>query len=207
MLLWWSGALLLGWCAATLAESRIYQIFAGRSLDRMRESRSAERSRGSAALPQAVDVAGKNAAQPAGALEPREPVPAPGSLLGRLAAPRIGLSVIVLEGDDSRALRLGIGHVPGTPFPWQNGNSALAGHRDTFLRPLRKIRDGDRLEVATPRETYHYVVDSIQIVRPDDVGVLAPAGSASLTLVTCYPFYYVGNAPKRFVVRARRVDG
>lgn len=87
MLLWWSGALLLGWCAATLAESRIYQIFAGRSLDRMRESRSAERSGGSAALPQAVGVAGNTAAQPAGALEPREPVPAPGSLLGRLAAP------------------------------------------------------------------------------------------------------------------------
>ena len=203
MFLWWSGALFLGWCAATLAESRIYQVFAGRSLDRMRESRSAERG-GRSALPPAARAGGNAAPEPAGA---PEPAPAPGSLIGRLAVPRLGLSVIVLEGDDSRALRLGIGHIPGTPFPWENGNSALAGHRDTFLRPLRNIRDGDRVEVATPRETYHYVVDSIQIVRPDDVGVLAPAGSPSLTLVTCYPFYYLGNAPKRFVVRARRVDG
>ncbi len=203
MLLWWSGALLLGWCAATLAESRIYQIFAGRSLDRMRESRSAERG-GSSALPPAARLGGNAVPEPA---RESEPAPAPGSLIGRLAVPRLGLSVIVLEGDDSRALRLGIGHIPGTPFPWEDGNSALAGHRDTFLRPLRNIRGGDRVEVSTPRETYHYIVDSIQIVRPDDVGVLAPVGSPSLTLVTCYPFYYLGNAPKRFVVRARRVDG
>jgi sortase A len=139
--------------------------------------------------------------------EPREPSPSPGALIGRLEVARIGLSVIVLEGDDFRALRLGIGHVPGTPLPWGEGNSALAGHRDTFLRPLRAIRDGDRVELETPRETYHYVVDSIQIVSPDDVSVLAPAKSPSLTLVTCYPFYFVGNAPKRFVVRARRLDG
>ena len=204
MLLWWSGALLLGWCAATIAESRLYQVFAGRSLDRMLEERSASSSGTAPAAP----------ANPASKLPeetvpppPREPRPERGSLIGRFEAPRLGLSVIVLEGDDSRALKLGIGHVPGTPLPWEPGNAALAGHRDTFLRPLRNVREGDRFDVETPRETYHYVVDSIRIVAPDDVDVLAPQSSPSLTLVTCYPFYYVGNAPKRFVVRARRVDG
>ena len=193
MLLWWSGALLLGWCAATIAESRLYQVFAGRSLDRMLEKRPASPA---SKLPE------ETVPPPA-----REPRPERGSLIGRLEAPRLGLSVIVLEGDDSRSLKLGVGHVPGTPLPWEPGNAALAGHRDTFLRPLRNVREGDRFEVETPRETYHYVVDSIRIVTPDDVDVLAPESSPSLTLVTCYPFYYVGNAPKRFVVRARRVDG
>ncbi|MGH9443759.1 MAG: class D sortase [Thermoanaerobaculia bacterium] len=207
-LLWWSGALLLGWCAAVVAESRVYQIFAGRSLDRMREDRG-ENTRPVSPLPGAggAESAGETASSGGPPAEAPEPAPRAGGLIGRLKVPRIGLSVIVLEGDNSRDLRLGIGHIPGTPFPWESGNAALAGHRDTFLRPLRGVHDGDRVEVATPRETYHYVVDSIRIVSPDDVGVLASTEASSLTLVTCYPFYYVGNAPKRFVVRARRVDG
>ena len=193
---------MLGWCAATLAEAHVYQVFAGRSLDRMRQSREVlvQSERPAAGAPQSRATAAS------ADREPPEPAPPPGGLIGRLEIARIGLSVIVLEGDDSRALKLGIGHIPGTPFPWGAGNSALAGHRDTFLRPLRSVRDGDRVELETPRETYHYVVDSIQIVSPDDVSVLAAEKSPSLTLVTCYPFYFVGNAPKRFVVRAHRVD-
>jgi sortase A len=194
-LLWWSGALLLGWCAATLAEARVYQVFAGRSLERMREA-SAKESNAK------ETTAMKTAASPAS----RELAPARGDLLGRLEVARLGLSTIVLEGDDARDLRLGVGHIPGTPLPGTDGNSALAGHRDTFLRVLRGIREGDRVDLETPKATYHYVVDFIQVVSPDDVSVLAPASAPALTLVTCYPFSYVGNAPKRFVVRALRVD-
>ncbi len=200
-LLWWSGALLVGWCAAALAEARIYQVFAGRSLDRMREANGPTNVAGK---PARVSPAG--AAQPAASPQPREPVPSKGDLLGRLEVARLGLSAIVLEGDDAHALKLGIGHIPGTPFPWADGNSAFAGHRDTFLRAIRGIREGDRVELETPKATYHYVVDFIQIVSPQDVSVLAPASAPAITLVTCYPFSFVGNAPKRFVVRALRVE-
>jgi sortase A len=188
-LLWWTGALLLGWCAATLVEARVYQVFAGRRLDQARQD-AAER----------VSENPTPSARSSGR-------PMPGGLIGRLEIPRIGLSVIVLEGDNSWDLKVGVGHIPGTPMPWEQGNSAFAGHRDTFLRPLRGVRDGDAVELATERETYHYVVDSVQIVSPIEVGVLAPSASPFLTIVTCYPFSYVGNAPKRFVVRARRVSG
>src|SRR5450759_385652 len=139
-LLWWSGALLLGWCATTVAEARIYQVFAGRSLDRMRHARLAGRVSRSPAS-SARRGSGSGTQRDPGPGDQQEPAPPPGGLLGRLEVPRLGLSVIVLEGDDSRALNLGLGHIPGTPLPWANGNSALAGHRDTFLRPLRAIRD------------------------------------------------------------------
>ena len=201
-LLWWGGALLLGWCAATLAESHIYQVFAGRSLDRIRQTASVERpsDRNPSSRKPTIPPLTSTAAPPA------EPAPARGDLLGRLEVARLGLSAIVLEGDDAHDLKLGVGHIPGTPLPWTDGNSALAGHRDTFLRALRGIREGDRVELETRKATYHYVVDFIQIVSPDDVSVLAPASAPALTLVTCYPFSFVGNAPKRFVVRALRVD-
>jgi sortase A len=198
--------LLLGWCAATLAEARVYQVFAGRSLDRMRETAAVEKSEGPTSHPGKPGPSAGAPARAAASPVPREPAPARGDLLGRLEVARLGLSTIVLEGDDAHALKLGIGHIPGTPFPWTDGNSALAGHRDTFLRALRGIREGDRVELETPKATYHYVVDFIQVVSPDDVSVLAPASAPALTLVTCYPFSFVGNAPKRFVVRALRVD-
>jgi sortase A len=140
---------------------------------------------------------------------PPEPAPplAEGELVGRLEIPRLGVSAIVLEGVEARTLRRGLGHIPGTEFPFQGGNVGIAGHRDSFFRPLKDIGKNDIIELTTPRGTFRYAVEWTRIVKPDDTEVLAPdPGQPSLTLVTCYPFYYVGSAPKRFIVRAHRVS-
>jgi sortase A len=99
------------------------------------------------------------------------------------------------------------GHIPGTPLPGQSGNVTIAGHRDTFFRPLRLIRKNDTMKLTTLRGEDQYRVVSTDIVAPDDIHVLYPTGRNTLTLVTCYPFYYVGPAPRRFIVRAERVAG
>jgi sortase A len=131
----------------------------------------------------------------------------PGSLIGRLQIPRIGLSAIVLEGVDARTLQLGPGHIPGTAFPGRRGNVGIAGHRDTFFRSLRKARLGDTISLTTPRGSYAYRVEATEVVDPNHVEVLAPSRQPVLTLVTCHPFSYVGSAPDRFVVRARLMGG
>lgn len=130
----------------------------------------------------------------------------PGDLIGLLEVPRLNLSAVVVEGDDEGALVMAIGHLPDTPLPWQRGNSALAAHRDTFFRPLKDIRVGDRLRIITTvNGELEYQVRETLIVGPDDVWVLAPTEQANLTLVTCYPFSYIGHAPERFVVHAEQV--
>jgi sortase A len=133
---------------------------------------------------------------------PPPPEPEEGTALGRLEAPRLGLSVIVAQGVTSSTLRRSAGHIPGTALPGQLGNVGIAGHRDTFFRPLKEIQKDDTLTLTTLEGTYRYVVDSTEIVPPEDVQVLDPSGRPTLTLVTCYPFYYVGSAPKRFIVQA-----
>jgi len=130
-----------------------------------------------------------------------------GSIVGRLEIPRLGTSVVVFEGTDPGTLDLGAGHWSGSPLPGENGNVVVAAHRDTFFRSLRKIRDQDAVDVATTEGTRHYLVESTQIVNPNDVAVLAPTAEPSLTLITCYPFEYFGHAPKRFIVRARLAEG
>lgn len=130
------------------------------------------------------------------------PQPATGALLGRVDLPRTGVSAIVLEGDTSTVLAQAAGHVPGTAYPGDDGNVVLAGHRDSLFRGLRGVALGDVATLVTPSGARRYVVDSIELVRPDDVRVLAPSDRPTLTLVTCYPFVYVGSAPLRFVVRA-----
>lgn len=137
---------------------------------------------------------------------PQEKTAQAGSLIGRLDIPRLKVRAIVQEGVDDTTLRRAVGHVPGTALPGQDGNVGLAAHRDTFFRPLRKVRKNDRIRFETLNGDYEYVVDSIRIVTPNDVEVLAPSRDPVLTLVTCYPFYYVGHAPKRFIVRARQVE-
>lgn len=127
------------------------------------------------------------------------------SLIGRLQAPRVNLSVMVVNGDDEATLKVAAGHLPDTPLPWEFGNSAVAGHRDSFFRPLSKIKLHDTLILTTPHGEFHYAVSSLRVVEPNDLSVLAQNGRSSLTLVTCYPFTYVGRAPKRFVVRADHV--
>jgi sortase A len=125
-----------------------------------------------------------------------------GSLVGRIEIPRLGISAIVREGDDTSTLHRSVGHIPKTALPGQAGNSGLAGHRDTFFRGLRNARAGDRITITTPNSTSSYVIRSTRVVEPDDVSVLNPTPGRTLTLVTCYPFSYIGAAPKRFIVQA-----
>lgn len=127
------------------------------------------------------------------------------SLIGMLDVPRIGLSVAMREGDEGLALRTAVGHLPDTPLPWHAGNAAFAGHRDTFFRPLQYLRVGDEMQLTTPRGTFRYSVRRMFIVEPHEIHVLDDSEGVSLTLITCYPFTYVGHAPKRFVVQAERI--
>ena len=129
-----------------------------------------------------------------------------GGLVGRIEIPRLGVSVMVSEGVDLRTLRRAAGHIPGTALPGQSGNVAISAHRDTFFRPLRNVRKDDVVTLATPVGDYEYRVVSTKITTPSDISVLESDGSEILTLVTCYPFYFVGSAPERFVVRAVRVS-
>jgi sortase A len=129
----------------------------------------------------------------------------PDGLIGRMEIPRLNLSVVVFEGTTSKTLRRAAGHITGTALPGQPGNVGVAGHRDTFFRPLRNIQPNDIITLTTLRGAYRYRVVSTKIVRPDNVAVLDPDGTEVLTLVTCYPFYFVGPAPDRFIVRAERV--
>lgn len=127
-----------------------------------------------------------------------------GGLVGMLDVPRLNLTTPVIEGDDDKTLKRAVGHLPDTPLPWEAGNSALAGHRDGLFRPLKDIKVGDEIRFRTSREEIRYRVTDTSIVTPDDVSVLEQGDGRELTLVTCYPFYYVGNAPKRFIVHASR---
>jgi sortase A len=131
------------------------------------------------------------------AAPPRPRRLAEGDLFGRLEIPRLNLSVMVMEGDADSILRLGAGHVPGTPL-------AIAGHRDTFFRPLKDIKLNDTIKFTSPEGTSEYRVISTQIVGPTDTYVLNAKDDSTLTLITCYPFYYVGPAPKRFIIQAQK---
>jgi len=124
--------------------------------------------------------------------------------LAVLKIARLGLTVPVLEGTDDRLLDVGVGHIPDTALPGEPGNIAIAGHRDGFFRSLKDVRAGDVIELTTRDGPSAYVVEGTWIVQPDDVSVLDPTTAPSITLVTCYPFYFVGSAPQRFIVRATR---
>lgn len=131
------------------------------------------------------------------------PYPKLGEAFAKLEIPRLGADVYVVEGDGSRQLRLGPGHVQGTALPGASGNCIIAGHRDTHFRMLKDIRLGDEIVVQTRWGEYRYRVQKTQVVSPRDTAPLRPSRDAELHLVTCYPFYYIGSAPKRFVVQAR----
>jgi sortase A len=125
-----------------------------------------------------------------------------GDVVGKLEVPRIGLSVIVLQGIEESTLALGAGHVPGTPLPAVAGNVVIAAHRDTFFRKLNGIMPGDEIRLSIGTRRYAYVVDAMEIVDPQNPQIMQSRAYSELTLITCYPFYYVGSAPKRFIVRA-----
>lgn len=125
--------------------------------------------------------------------------------IGRLEIPRLAMSVVVMPGDDDATLSRAVGHLPDTPLPWNGGNTALAGHRDTFFEPLQRVKAGDDIHLETPRGRFQYRVRRTIVVEPEDLWVLDPTPAPTLTLITCYPFRYVGPAPKRFIVQADRV--
>ena len=142
---------------------------------------------------------------PSGATPQSSALPPGTDTVGEIDIPSIGLEAMVLEGDDERTLRLAVGHIPGTAIPGPSGNVGIAGHRDTFFRPLRKINVGDEIRFSTSASTFIYRVVSLRIVPPNAVEVLDNTQRPTLTMVTCYPFYYIGVAPKRFIVRAEMI--
>jgi sortase A len=179
-------AILLGYYAYANVEAYLDQAYEDRELDQILASRST------------------SVVQHSSATAPTFPVlrPSEGGLIGRIEIPRLRVSAIVRAGSDARTLRLAVGHIPGTAFPGEPGNVGLAGHRDTFFRRLRDIRSDDEIRLLTAEGTFTYHVAETTVVLPEDVWVLDPTNQPTLTLVTCYPFTYIGAAPKRFVVRA-----
>lgn len=197
-----SGAiLLLSYCVFVLGDTWLFQHRQQQTLDRLlREAQSGASVTRAAVSPSA-----------AGALPVRvasfpPPAVGPDGLIGRMEIPRLSMSVVLVEGTSGAMLRRAAGHIAGTGLPGQPGNIGIAAHRDTFFRPLRNIAHGDIITITTLGGGYSYRVVSTIVVDPYDVAVLNPNdGSEILTLVTCYPFYFVGAAPRRFIVRAERI--
>jgi sortase A len=129
-----------------------------------------------------------------------------GTVLGRIEIPRLSMTAMVAEGVDTKTLGRSVGHVPSTAWPGEAGNCGLAGHRDTFFRGLGDIRVDDIIRIVTIERTTTYSVEWTEIVEPTRVDVLDSTATRSLTLVTCYPFAFIGRAPQRFIVRARLVE-
>jgi sortase A len=178
------GIVCLGYYGFVSAETALYQAWEARELDAILEG-----------------VAQPGVA-PASAASATRPAPARGDTVARIEIPRLGVSAVVRAGVDARTLRLAVGHIPGTALPGDHGNVGLAAHRDTFFRRLADIRSGDRVQLVTPGGTFVYRVDGTTVVDPSDVWVLDPTEHPALTLVTCYPFTYIGAAPQRYIVRA-----
>lgn len=172
----------LGYYGWVTTESYLYQAYETRELDAILRSAPAP-------------IASVQARE-------RRPEPIAGSAIGRVEIPRLGVSAIVRAGSDARTLRLAVGHIPGTAYPGESGNVGLAGHRDTFFRKLREIRPDDVIQITTGEGTFRYRVERTTVVNPRDVWVLDATDHDVLTLITCYPFSYIGAAPQRFVVRA-----
>ncbi len=124
--------------------------------------------------------------------------------LAILRIPEIDLEVAVLEGTTELVLNRGVGHIAGTPLPGDEGNIGIAGHRDGYFRGLKDVEEGDAIEMETLAGSEIYAITQLFIVDPTDVWVLEPTETPSITLVTCYPFYFVGSAPQRYIVRAER---
>jgi len=192
------GFLLLGPWAWTYFESRGFQSAASKRLDAALRQAEAGSSPTAPSNPEFVGAS--TSAPPARAPELK-------GMLGRIEMPRLHLSAIVAEGSDLKTLKHAVGHISSTALPGDPGNCGLAGHRDTFLGALKGVRVDDVIHFVTPARTYTYQVEWFVVVEPHRVDVLDSTATRSLTLITCYPFGFVGHAPQRFVVRARQVEG
>jgi sortase A len=175
-----AGALAVSYVALTLLHARFYQKVANNALEQQMHVEDQHQASLSRAVAKEGDV------------------------LGRIEIPRLGLKVAILEGTTSQTLRLGVGHIEGTALPGESGNIGIAGHRDTYFRGLKDIRARDEIQIQTASDLSRYEVDWVQIVAPSDIGVLSPSAESAITLVTCYPFYFIGAAPKRFIVHAHK---
>jgi sortase A len=191
--------LLGGWSAITL-EARLYGYFQEQRLARLIDT---ERPHPAPATPppptrRILPAEPARARTPTPEVRRADPV-------GRIEIPRLNLRAIIAEGIDTGTLRHAVGHLPGTPMPGEQGNVVLAGHRDTFFRALKDIRAEDIVRITTPRGRFEYIVEATAVVEPARTDVLDATSEPSVTLVTCYPFYLIGEAPDRFVVRARLI--
>jgi len=191
-LLFAGAVLLLGYCGLAFTDAWMTQRLERRNFDRMLTDRHA----GAGPVPGTASPSPRFRSTPA----------LTGDLVGRIAIPRLDLSVMVIEGTSATILRRAVGHIPGTALPGEPGNVGLSGHRDTFFRPLRNIRQNDTITLTTVLGEYRYRVVSTKVVAPEDIAVLHSSNKQILTLITCYPFYFVGSAPDRFIVRAERVE-
>jgi sortase A len=196
------GILLLGYSGYVLLEARSYQAHQASRFDEALNSSQFLAPGGGNSPASALP------AQPEATLaaKSRAQAGAGGVPLGRIELNRIGLDAMIMEGIDSRTLRRAVGHIPGTARPGQPGNVALAGHRDSFFRGLRNVRLDDEFTLTTLEGSHRYRVDSLLVVGPGELWVLDDTGEAILTLVSCYPFDYVCPAPRRFIVRARKIS-
>ncbi len=193
------GILALGYVGYALVDARVYQAYETWRFERALKSVTPAASSVEPLHPPLNAAHAKVDRARVGSAAPG------GSSLGQIEISSIGLRAMIEEGDNGRTLRRAVGHIPGTALPGQQGNIVLAGHRDTFFRPLRNIHKGDEITLTTLNGSYHYRVDFVEVVGPQDTDVLDNSNEAILTLVTCYPFYFVGPAPKRFIVRASRM--
>ena len=182
-----TGVIAIGIWGWSHVRMTVFQMWGNRTLDHQMHGRSASSTPAPRAIPQPAPIQN-------------------GALIGRLEIPRLKMRSVVREGAGQDTLDVALGHIPGTAMPGQPGNTGIAGHRDTLFRGLRKIEKDDVIEFQSPQATYDYKVENTRIVKPSDVAVLKPTGTSELTLVTCYPFYYVGSAPDRFIVKARLVN-
>ncbi|MGA3372958.1 MAG: class D sortase [Terracidiphilus sp.] len=175
-----TGILAISYVALTLLNARLYQDAASHVLEQQMHADEQH------------------------AVSRSKPTVKEGDTLGKMEIPRLGFSVVVLQGTTSKTLLLGVGHIEGTALPGEAGNIGIAGHRDTYFRVLKDIRANDEIRLQTASGISSYEVDWIQITDPGDGGIVANSNESALTLVTCYPFHYIGAAPERFVVHAHR---
>ena len=188
------GVALLGYVGYSLLDAKLFQASENRRLD---QALKVSPPPANPLPPQALPL-------PSGVVHHASFVS--GSTLGRIEIHRLKLSVIILEGTEAKTLRRAVGHIAGTALPGEFGNVGIAGHRDTFFRELRDIRTNDEITLTTLNGNFLYRVDSTKVVPPEEIEVLHDIGVPVLTLVTCFPFNYVGAAPSRFIVRAHRVE-